>query len=123
MANLINEIGIFVPDNLINDANVPLITKSVKIKKGAKMKRGTVLGLLTAGGYGVAADSAKSDGSQTADCILADDVDATDGDCFVPAYSSGAFNRQALIFGGADTAEKHETKLRELGIFLKDNIK
>jgi len=71
-------------------------------------------------------NSANVDGSQEADCILADDVDTGDAgateEVVAVAYRSGHFNRQALIFGGTDTADIHEAKLRELGIFLSDNI-
>lgn len=110
-------------DNLINDINIPLSEKSVKVKKSAtELKRGTVLGIVKATGLAVPVDSSKTDGSEVADCILAIDI-TPETDVFVPAYSSGQFNRQALIFGGSDTADKHETKLRELGIFLKDNVK
>jgi len=67
-------------------------------------------------------NSANVDGSQVADCILTDDVDATSADVNVQAYTTGMFNRQALVFGGSDTAAKHEDVLRTKGIILKDNI-
>jgi hypothetical protein len=86
------------------------------------LKRGTVLGIVTATGKAVVVNSANNDGSQTADCILTDDVDTTGGDVVATAYSAGTFNRSALIFGGTDTADKHETRLRELGIYLTDTI-
>lgn len=67
-------------------------------------------------------NSTNVDGSQVADCILAEEVDTSGGDVTTEAYISGHFNRQALIFGGTDTADDHEDKLRELGIHLSDNI-
>ena len=67
-------------------------------------------------------NSANVDGSQDADCILADDVNTAEGSVVAVAYTSGHFNRKALIFGGKDTADMHEAKLRELGIFLSDNV-
>ncbi|MBO8136795.1 MAG: head decoration protein [Desulfotomaculum sp.] len=67
-------------------------------------------------------NSTNVDGSQVAVCILAEEVDTTGGDVTTEAYTSGHFNRQALIFGGDDTAANHETRLRELGIYLSDNI-
>lgn len=111
-------------DNLIAGTEIPLMVKSVKLAAGqGVLKRGTVLGIITASGQAVKVDSSKSDGSEKADCILTDTVDTTGEEPIVTtAYSSGLFNRKALIFGGSDTAEKHETRLRELGIFLKDNI-
>lgn len=71
---------------------------------------------------GKVVDSTNVDGSQGADCILTDDIDTTVGDVVTTAYRSGLFNRQALFFGGTDTAADHKTRLRELGIHLKDNL-
>jgi hypothetical protein len=113
-------------DNLFNSTTMPVETKSVTLKGGQGLvKRGTVLGIITASNLAVPVDSVATDGSQNADCILIDDIDTGENaaDTFVSvAYSSGSFNRNALIFGGTDTADKHETRLRELGIFLKDNL-
>jgi len=214
MAELVQNLGSFVPDNLIVDGSVPVLTKAVKLDAGqGGLKRGTVLGKITkavgeidgpdtakgtigtvvlgkaaklgtytltcttatgTGGsvpavfkvvdpdgirlYDATADeeyvgpinftikegtgfnvgdefsipvmagsgqykivnSANVDGSQDADCILADDVDTATSVVAV-AYTSGHFNRKALVFG-TDTADMHEAKLRELGIFLSDNV-
>lgn len=114
-------------DNLFAGMSVDIAKKSVTLQAAqGVITRGTVLGIITATGLAVPVDSTKADGSQSADCILADDTDtgaagAVDNVVAV-AYSAGQFNRKALIFGGADTAPTHETRLRELGIFLKDNI-
>jgi len=110
-------------DNLFSMPSVDIQVKSVTLKSGQGiLQRGTVLGIITASGLAVKVDSTQTDGSQTANCILTDDVDTTDGNVVTTAYSSGTFNRSALVFGGADTAATHETRLRELGIYLKDNI-
>lgn len=110
-------------DNLIAGTTHPIDVKSVVLKGGqGVLRRGTVLGIITDSGLAIPVDSTKADGSEKADCILADDVDTSAGDTVATAYISGLFNRKALIFGGSDTADKHETRLRELGIFLKDNI-
>lgn len=62
-------------------------------------------------------------GANEADCILTDDVDTgTLADVVAEAYTSGLFNREALTFAANNTAADHEYKLRELGIYLKDNI-
>lgn len=123
MTQLKSNTGNFTPDNLIAGIDVPQLVKAVTLKSAqGVVKRGTVLGIITASGLAVPVDSSKSDGSQTANCILVNDVDTTGGDVVTEAYVSGHFNRKALIFGGTDTAAQHETKLRELGIFLSDNI-
>jgi hypothetical protein len=76
-------------------------------------------------------NSANSDGSQYADCILCDTVVTGTGSAVVAeAYTAGSFNRQALIFGGTDTyatvvsgdSKTHEAHLRLNGIFLSDKI-
>lgn len=97
--------------------------KAVTVKSGqGVLKRGTVLGIITTGSKAAIVNSANADGSQTADCILTDDVDTTAADVVTTAYAAGTFNRKALVFGGTDTASNHEKTLRQLGIFLKDNI-
>ena len=214
MAELVQNLGSFVPDNLIVDGSVPVLTKAVELATGqGELKRGTVLGKITkAGGEIVEPGTAKGtidtvvlgkaaklgtytltcttatstgvkavfkaidpegirlddavagtaysgpisftitegtsgfalgdtivipvvagsgqykivnstnvDGSQDADCILADNADTTTSVVAV-AYASGHFNRDALTFGGTDTVDMHEAKLRELGIFLSDNV-
>lgn len=124
MANFYEkEIGSVNYDNLFAGTNVPVLIKSVTLKSGqGVLKRGTVLGIVTNTGLAVPVDSSNTDGSEKADCILTDNIDTGNEDIVITAYSSGLFNRNALIFGGTDKAEKHETRLRELGIFLKDNI-
>jgi hypothetical protein len=123
MAQLYSSLDTFVPDNLIAGNEVPLLVKAVTLKADqGVLKRGTVLGIITATGLAVPVNSTNTDGSQVADSILADDVDTTGGNVVAEAYVSGHFNRKALIFGGTDTAANHETRLRELGIFLSDNI-
>lgn len=70
---------------------------------------------------GKTVNSTNVDGSQVADCILTDEVDTTSGDVVITGYITGSFNRQALVLGGTDTADDHEERLRDLGIFLKEN--
>lgn len=110
-------------DNLLTGTNVDIVKKSVTLKSAqGVLKRGTVLGIITVSGLAVPVDNANTDGSQNADCVLVDDTDTTDGDTVAVAYATGYFNRQALILGGDDAASDHEGRLRELGIYLRDNI-
>lgn len=127
MTNLWNDnLGSTSPDNLFYDTKHPVDVKAVKLKAGqGVLERGTVLGIVTADSLAVPVDSSKTDGSELADSILTDTIDtgaagATDN-VVTTAYKTGSFNRQALKFGGSDTADKHETRLRMLGIFLKDD--
>lgn len=123
MFQLVNDVDEQKFDELIFDDKIPFVTKSVVLKQAqGVLRRGTVLGIVTATGEAVAVDSTKTDGSEKADCILADTIDTTDGAVTYVAYASGRFNRKALTLGGADTAEDHEQRLRELGIYLKDKM-
>lgn len=117
-------------DNLIAGYVVPLSTVSVIIKSGSGIiKRGTVLGVVSQlgdsdvhhGMYTVKpVDSAQTDGSQSPFAILSDlEIDATTEDVRATGYVSGEFNRHALIFGGSDTIETHETELRNIGLITK----
>jgi hypothetical protein len=122
MGNLINNnFGSTTPDDLIAGTKHPIDVKGITVLTGqGVLKRGTVIGLLTTGGKGKVVDSSKSDGTQTADCILTDDIDTSSADVVTSAYISGEFNRSALIFGGTDVVAAHEATLRQKGIFLKD---
>lgn len=116
-------IGESPSDNLFAGMTIPVEVKSVKLKKGQGiLLRGTVVGIETESGLAVVVDSGATTGSQNADSILTDDVDTTLSDVVATAYSSGLFNRNAIFVGGSDTAEKHETQLRKMGIYLKDNL-
>lgn len=126
MQNLYEKIGEILPDNLIAGQEFPILIKGVTLAKNqGVLKRGTVLGIVTATGLAKLVDSTKTDGTQNADCILADDIDTGSGaattDFKATAYYTGLFNKNALIFGGDDAAN-HEARLRDLGIFLKDSI-
>ena len=122
MANLFNDnFGSTTPDKLFADTLHPVDIKGITIASGqGKLARGTVIGVITASGKGKIVNSANEDGSENADCILTDDIDATSADVVTSAYTSGGFNRNALTFGGTDTAANHEDLLRQKGIFLKD---
>lgn len=120
MKNLYENVGTFTPDNLINGNGVQILFKSVKIKKGSSYKRGQLLGIVTTTGYAVPVKADQSDGSQIADCILCDDVD-TKEDEYCTAYITGEFNRKAIVLEKGQTIDKFENRLRELGIYLKDN--
>ncbi|MDI3534818.1 MAG: hypothetical protein PWQ82_1183 [Thermosediminibacterales bacterium] len=111
------------PDKLIAGHEIPLLTTGVLLASGqGVLERGSVIEIVTADGKGKLCDSAAADGSQVAKYILAEDVDTTGGDVMAVCYKSGVFNRNALIFGGTDTADVHEDELRDVNIYLKDEI-
>jgi hypothetical protein len=66
----------------------------------------------------VVSKAAAIDGSQTPDCILAEDVDATAADVTVPAYFTGQFNAGALTIGAGHTVASIREALRAKGVHL-----
>lgn len=89
------------------------------ITAGEALTRGDVVGVVTASGKAKKVDSTASDGSQKPYGIITDDVEI---EYPVNVYLTGEFNEDALKFGGTDTADTHRIALRDIGIFLKQNI-
>lgn len=119
--NLFNTTGEFTPDKLIADNAIPVTAKGIRIASGeGKLKRGTLLGISEDGTY---KRTDTTDGAPEkqigADCILADDVDATEAEVVASAYVSGTFNPDAIILPNGKNVTDHETELRQLGIYLK----
>jgi len=111
----------FVPDQLIA-GRFPLVTDTVTLVSGQNLKRGAVLGKITASGKYTLSLSAAGDGSQTPAAILADDVNATGGDKQAGIYLAGEFNTNATTFGTGHTAASTKDGLRALGIYLKSVV-
>lgn len=112
-------IGTSTDDNLIAGNAHLLVGRKITILSGqGLLVRGTVLGKVTASGKYVKSLSAASDGSQTPDLILAEDVDATSADAEGLAYARGDFAIQALTIGTAHTAASITEGLRAKGITL-----
>ena len=114
LSNKVGEIG---QDNLTAKLFPPAETFGVTIPAGTGIvKRGTVLALVN-GAYAVLA----SGNTGKANCVLADDVDATDAEAVGVAYRTGHFNRKALIVAeGYTLTVADEEELRKGGILLSD---
>lgn len=110
-------------DNLRAGGVQPVVTDGIVLAAGQAYVRGTVLGVVTASGEATEVDSAATDGSETPYAILQEDVDATSESKPGAIYLTGEFNEHALVFGGSDTADDHRKKMREIGLFLKTNVK
>lgn len=80
-----------------------IITDSGTLITGQNLKRGAVLGKITASGKLTLVNSANTDGSQNPYAILAADTDATIADKICPIFIAGEFNNNGLVFGGTDT--------------------
>ena len=120
MAELVQNVSTQEYDGLIGGTYPHIITAGATIvAKAGALKRGTVLGKITASGKYTIANSANTDGSQTGSAILINDVDASgSSDVTVEVYVSGMFNADKLIFGGSDTRAKQEDNLRLHDIYL-----
>jgi hypothetical protein len=124
---LLGELGHIEQDNLIAGPRFPVANKGVILLEGqGPVKRGTVLGIVTAHGQAVPVDSTADDGSESPDCVLAEDINTGDsaGEGGIPAvaYSAGYFIRGSLIFGGSDTYNNHELEMRKLNMHLSASI-
>lgn len=108
----------YTPDNLLA-GEYPAVTDIVTILSGQNLARGTVLGKVTASGKHVIVNSANVDGSQAPVAVLAEACDASGGDKQALVFLSGAFNEDALVFGGTDTVATHRAALRDLNIYAK----
>ena len=122
--NLYRTTGTFTPDKLIADLSIPITAKGITVSKGeGKLKRGTLLGISSDGTY-KRTDTIETAETATktieADCILADDVDATEENIVTTAYVSGTFCKDAVLLPDEKDITGHEKELRKLGIFLKD---
>lgn len=115
--HLSHKVGEIGQDNLTAKLFPPAETFGVKIPSGAGvLKRGTVLALVD-GAYAIlgAGNTGK------ANCVLVEDVDATDGEAVGVAYRTGHFNRKALIVAeGYTLTVADEEELRKGGILLSD---
>lgn len=120
---LYSTIGEFTPDNLIAGQEFPIIVQQVEVASGqGVLLRGTVLGINSSTRLASPVDSSANDGTEKPFGILTDNVNTEDDNVVTTCYVSGLFNKSALIFGGSDTADTHEERLRELGIYLKENV-
>ena len=120
MAELVSKIYEHKFDNLIGGTTIPLMTKNVTVASGSgSLLKGTLLGKTADGKYHKV-NKTKTDGSQSADLVLAETITVGDSDVVALTYSQGLFNRSALIVADGDTVAAHEDELRKLNIILTE---
>jgi hypothetical protein len=105
------------PDQLLVGEQITL-TRSITLISGQNLARGAVLGKITASGKYTLSASASADGSQTPDCVLADDTNAAAGDKVTIAYFNAGVNQERLILGTGHTKDSIREGLRAKGIQL-----
>ena len=112
----------YVPDQLIA-GELKIVTTNITVLSGSGiLKRGTVLGAVTASGKYVLSVKTASDGSQVPTAILADDVDATSSDAIGGGYLMGEFNINAMTFDASWSAPTLTAALRPFSIFAKSAV-
>jgi hypothetical protein len=113
--------SLFVPDQLVSGP-LQLVTDSVTIGVSGALKRGTVLGMVTATGAYIPSKKDATDGSENASAILVDNVDTTTVAQTGGVYLMGEFNQHRLIFDATWTIAELKAQFRPLAIFLRDSI-
>ncbi|MDC9607048.1 head decoration protein [Xenorhabdus griffiniae] len=113
--------SVYVPDQLIA-GQLQLVTDTATIAKSGILKRGTVLGQITATREYVFSKKSATDGSQIPCAILVDDVDTTDGSASGGVYLMGEFNQNRIIYDESWKLPELTTELRKLSIFLRDSV-
>jgi hypothetical protein len=111
----------YKPDNLIA-GDFPLVTQSITIAAGQTLERGAVLGRISANGQYVLSQVKASDGSESPNVVLAQNIDTTDGESEATCYLSGQFNSAALTFGAGHTTGSAMHTLRQLNIYISESV-
>jgi hypothetical protein len=111
----------FQPDSLVAGLT-QLVSWDFTLIQGQNLKRGALLGKITASGKLTLSLAAAGDGSQVPYAILLDDTDATAGDVNCGVYIKGEFDQNKIIYGTGHTAASVRDGLRDAGIFLKPAV-
>lgn len=128
MKNLYSKVGEMEFDGLITDITPKPIVQGRTIRKlgtAATLVRGTILakssGSAGDGKLVVLGNTAASNETLTADCILCDDVEVgTSADVTVPVYLAGCFDPdKCTVKSGYTVTEDDRDVLRERGIIFK----
>jgi hypothetical protein len=117
-----NQEGTYQPDSL-QAGDFPIRTRRITLAAGQNLKRGALLGVITATGLSVLSLSTASDGSEAPSAILAQDTDATAAPVEATAYIAGDFNENAMTFGAVHTAASTRDALRDLNIYLHTPVR
>lgn len=108
-------------DNL-QAGDYPVRSVDLALISGQNLKRGTVLGKITASNKVTLSLAASSDGSEDVYGILAEDVDASSSDMNAIVYTTGDFNQAAMTFGSGHTADSTRDAFRVLGMHVRAGI-
>ncbi|MDC9598735.1 head decoration protein [Xenorhabdus anantnagensis] len=113
--------SVYVPDQLIA-GQLQLVTDTVTIAKSGVLKRGAVLGQITASREYVLSKKGATDGSQTPCAILVDDVNTAESSASGGVYLMGEFNQHRITYDESWNLPELTTELRKFSIFLRDSV-
>lgn len=102
----------FDPTGLIA-GDYPLVHEPVTIAAGQMLKRGAVLGRVTAEGDYVLSAAEAKDGSEIPAAILAEDIDTRAGGKQAPVYFSGEFAAELCTYGEGHDADSVNAAFRK----------
>ena len=103
-------------DELVAINHHLLVPLTVTLAAGQNLKRGALLGAVTAGGQYKLSASAAGDGSQAPMAVLVHDADTTAAAAPVEVYLRGDFNQDVLTFGAGHTPTSVRAALHDTGI-------
>jgi hypothetical protein len=123
MSNLVSDLGSIEKRTLFAGTEIPALPTTVTIVSGqGVLSAGSIIGKITASGKGAFCKASATDGSQVADLVLAEDVDATSVDVVALAYKTGIFNYDSLAVATGDTVAAHMQELRLRNIHYRTDV-
>ncbi|WP_252090434.1 head decoration protein [Pseudomonas sp. MWU13-3659] len=108
----------YLPSQL-SAGDFPIVMDAAVIAAGQKLRRGAVLGQITASKEYQLSKAAADDGSQVPSVILDQDVDTTEGAKSAPVRLTGQVLGSQLTFGEGVTLAAAKAALRPLSIFIR----
>ena len=99
--------------------------ETVTVPASSTIKRGTVMGKITASGKYVTSLLASADGSQVASSVLAEDVTNSTGsavDIKAVIYKKGTFNSLGVTFGTGQTLANTKDSLHNVSIEITNGV-
>lgn len=103
----------------LSAGDFPVVMDTGVIAAGQNLKRGAVLGQVSASKEYLLSKAAAGDGSEVPTAILDQDVDATDGATTAPIRLTGQVLASQLTFGEGLTLADAKAALRPLCIFIR----
>lgn len=111
-------VSTYTPDQLLA-GDFPQMLDTVTLVSGQNLKRGAVLGRITATGKYSSSLSAAEDGSQSPVAVLAEDCDASAADAVAVVYLTGELRGSSLLLGTGHTLATVKAALRPLSLFVR----